>query len=182
MESQEGQAGSSIEQVGEEIGAAAGVLIGFLALLVMQVVRVVLLVLPLAIRGFCVLAEVYAAWLTFPKVYAAFGNDPTSAMLAGVVILAPAAFVLANGLNWGGLLVSALATWGAGEVVWRLDVASRALVVSGLLGAIVIHFISEKGSDDEPQEWRHSVVGDRGSADGFHDVPQPARSPDDAGR
>jgi len=165
----EGQ--SMLEGAGEAVGAAFAQLVEFVMYLVLQVVRVILLLLPVALRLACVGAEVAAAWLTFPRVYAAFGCDPTSAMLAGVVVVAPAAFTLANGLSWGGLLVSALATWVAGEIVQRLDIASRALAVAGVLGAVVVHFVSRKEKDDEPQERGYSASGDWCGTDGLHDVP-----------
>lgn len=127
----------------------------FLTWVALQALQVALLIAPGLLRLAAIGAVIAVAVITWPKIYLAYGGSLDAALPASCIILAPLAFALVVGVEsslWGALVFASLTTWGAGVVIPLLPGIVRGLLVVGVLGAIVLHFISRKEiNEDEPQ-------------------------------
>jgi hypothetical protein len=139
------------QELVKSIVAAARSLAGFAAVVLLGFVLAIVRLLPVAARLACIGAEVYAACVSFSKVAIAYGSDATSILLALLVIVCPVVFTLSGGFSWGGLLVSAAITYGAGMLAPALSGTALALVIPGALGTVVVYFSG--GKADEQKVW-----------------------------
>jgi hypothetical protein len=116
----------------------------FVALMVVECLKVLFTVGPGLVRLAIIGAVVWSAVMTFGPVWAAYGGEAVSLLPAMCLILAPTAFALQlGGRQWGALAVGAAGTWLAGVAVVALPYSLRGLVVVGVLAAIVVRFVSE---------------------------------------
>jgi len=138
---------SAVNRAGADLAKSTGALLETILLVVLKL-------LPVALRAACVAMQAYAAWLTWPVVHQAFGGDAAAVIVATLAILVPPAFTLGSGAGWGGLVVSALITFGMGAVIPRVNPVVLSLTVPMSAGATFLYFAQKGANESEEQRTR----------------------------
>lgn len=121
-----------------------------------ELITLLIVALPLLVRGVCVSVAVGGAAWAFIPLWLAFGGDGIALLPCGALLLAPIAFVLAGGLSWGGLLMGGAVDGALGLIAPTLSPVALNLFCVGIIGAAVFNELntnnnSERTNRDEQQ-------------------------------
>ena len=101
------------------------------------------------VRLMCAAAAVAGLAWSFMPIWSAFGGDVPALLPTVAILLTPIAFVIDAGGGWGGLVLAGLATFGAGIALPALPDTWRALIVVGVISAVVFHSLSKNDGENK---------------------------------